>query len=386
MRALTSFVVWGLLEDNVITISALRSQLQASTVWVPTANPLRLSAKTAAGKTYATPKSLPEPTSRRTIVGEPQDPFVRAADDHVHPLAAPSVQSASPQTQPSARRASTSKEISFHRDLITASSAHNASVPNIREERRQSHYGRPNVPGFNMDEPVTIYPQQRICSICDRARAEPAEDVTRTDMRPSPAPTAARDVVPRPTGFAGLVIEMETPRLAGRAGLDRRPPGGTQYMTLRLHDVVVRRLEIPHRLPDGGRSSTLCFPVVDGVVRRLEASHRLPDVNGGILGRLEARHHPIARNTLCLGARCVDAAKNPSARRELACVSVASMHSNAWERRAGTMRNAGEAGMDTVNGDSFRVLFWLWANPIRAVSVFERCSSSRCRTQYQNAL
>lgn len=205
-------------------------------------------------------------------------------------------------------------------------------------------------------------------------------------MRPSPAPTAARDVVPHPTGFAGLVIEIETPRLAVRAGLDRRLPGGTQSMTLRLHDVDVRHLEIPHRLPDGGRSSKLCFPVVDGVVRRLEARHRLPDVNGGILGRLEARHHPIARNALCLGARCVDAAKNTSARRELVCVAVASMHSNAWERRAGTMRNVGEAGMDTVNGDSFKVLFWLWANPIRAVSVFERCSGSRCRTQYQNAL
>lgn len=54
-------------------------------------------------------------------------------------------------------------------------SAEQASVPNTREERRQSHYGRPNVPGVNLDEPVTIYPQQRICSICDRARAEPGK-------------------------------------------------------------------------------------------------------------------------------------------------------------------------------------------------------------------
>ncbi|KAK2760458.1 hypothetical protein CKAH01_16501 [Colletotrichum kahawae] len=182
-------------------------------------------------------------------------------------------------------------------------SAEQDSLPNTREDedRPQHRYSPRDRPDVNMDEPVIYYPQQRICSICDRARAEP-------DMRPSPAPTAARDVVPRPAGFVALVTEMQTltctsgPRLAVGAGLDHRLRG-TRSMTLRLPDIEgsVRRLGARHRLPD-----------VDGSVRRLEARHhlhggarsstiRLPDVEAR--HRLGGRRHLGARN-LSLGVRC----------------------------------------------------------------------------------
>ncbi|KAH0426124.1 hypothetical protein CcaCcLH18_10534 [Colletotrichum camelliae] len=270
------------------------------------------------------------------MVGEPQDRFVRAADDHVQPLAAPSARSASPQTQPSARRASTLKEISFYRDLIPVPFAYNDSLPNTREEDRPQHrYSPRDRPDVNMDEPITYYPQQRICSICDRARAEP-------DMRPSPAPTAARDVVPRPTGFVALVTEMETltctsgPRLAVGAGLDHRLRG-TRSMTLPLPDIEgsVRRLGALHRLPD-----------VDGSVRRLEVRRhlpggarsstiRLPDVEAR--RRLGGRRHLGARS-LSLGVRCVGAASTRSACWDVVCVGIATMLSFAWERVTGTKR------------------------------------------------